>query len=696
MRETTSLSAVDCPAAMLFPVSTLVSEVEAAETQANEESAALLEAQTSLLERLGNGMAIETCLVACLDTFARFSPGPAALVIWRQRGCSATWRTSSTALEPMAEALAAAGRDGDGPLVVDAELAGLARRHGLAVQANQPITAENADIEARFLVLGEAPTIPVSAARAMQGLVAVLRFALQSAAKSSALATANERFAAIARSIPGVVYQRIVKPDGDIRYTYISEAAEELFGVSPEEIIANPQALFDCHGPEYYATFKERLVKASKALELWDVEATIITRAGHRKYTHAIAKPHREPDGAVVWDGVILDATRIKEAELAAAASEARTRDAIIESIPQAFALYDANDLLVTWNTRFIALYPQLADAIVAGRAYVEIVRAELQRGIDPLPEGVEPEFRLYERLAQHHLANYTAERRLPDGRWILVNEHRTKDGGTVILHTDISELKEREAALARSNRELETFASIASHDLQEPLRKIDAFGDRLKRRYHDTLGDDGRMYVERMQSAVGRMRSLIEDLLDYSRITTKAKPFEQVRLADVLEEVKSDLQVAIETSMGTIEASALPVIDADRTQMRQLLQNIIANALKFRKPDVAPVISIDSRPAPFSRGGTGAADGGERVCITIADNGIGFDMKYAERIFGIFQRLHNRAEYEGTGVGLATCRKIVERHKGTLTVTSEPDVGTTFTIELPLKQPITDCEADR
>ena len=691
MREASSIRAVDCPSAILFPATMPA-------TSADDEGApaALLEAQTALLERLGNGMTIEACLAACLDTFARFSTEAAALVIWRQRGCAATCHASSRRLGPLADALVAAVECADGPLVETATLTDVARRHRLAAQADKPITTADAEIEARLLVFGEAPTILASTERVMQSLVAVLRFALQSAAKSSALATANERFAAIARSIPGVVYQRIVKPDGDIRYTYISEAAEELFGVSPQEIIANPQALFDCHGPEYYATFKDRLVTASKALELWDVEATIITRDGTRKYTHAIAKPHREPDGAVVWDGVILDATRIKEAELAAAASEARTRDAIIESIPQAFALYDANDLLVTWNTRFLALYPQLADQIVAGRAYVEIVRAELQRGIDPLPEGVEPEFRLYERLAQHHLANYTAERRLPDGRWILVNEHRTADGGTVILHTDISDLKGREAALARSNRELETFASIASHDLQEPLRKIDAFGDRLKRRYHDTLGDDGRMYVERMQSAVGRMRSLIEDLLDYSRITTKAKPFDRVRLDEVLDEVKSDLQVAIETSDATIAAVALPVIDADRTQMRQLLQNLIANALKFRKPDLTPVISIDCVKGPASRPGATGADAGERVCISITDNGIGFEMKYAERIFGIFQRLHNRAEYEGTGVGLATCRKIVERHNGTLTVTSEPGVGTTFTIDIPVEQPSTDCEVNR
>jgi len=187
-------------------------------------------------------------------------------------------------------------------------------------------------------------------------------------------------------------------------------------------------------------------------------------------------------------------------------------------------------------------------------------------------------------------------------------------------------------------------------------------------------------------------MRSLIEDLLDYSRVTTKARPFVSVALDEVLEEVKSDLQVAIESSGATITAPRLPIVDADRTQMRQLLQNIIANALKFKQPNVPPLITIDCVTIEPGRGSEGA----ERVGISIADNGIGFEMKYAERIFGIFQRLHTRAEYDGTGVGLATCRKIVERHKGTLTVTSEPNVGTTFSIEIPLKQLSTDCEANR
>jgi len=151
-----------------------------------------------------------------------------------------------------------------------------------------------------------------------------------------------------------------------------------------------------------------------------------------------------------------------------------------------------------------------------------------------------------------------------------------------------------------------------------------------------------------------------------------------------VLEDVESDLQVAIESGVGEIRAVSLPVIDGDRTQLRQLLQNIVANAINFRTPEVPPVTEITCRLWPSERVPATGTDHGQRVRIAVTNNGIGFEMKYAERIFGILQRLHNRAEYEGTGVGPATCHKLVERQNGALTVGSEPGIGTTFTIELP------------
>jgi light-regulated signal transduction histidine kinase (bacteriophytochrome) len=185
-------------------------------------------------------------------------------------------------------------------------------------------------------------------------------------------------------------------------------------------------------------------------------------------------------------------------------------------------------------------------------------------------------------------------------------------------------------------------------------------------------------------------MRRLINDLLDYSRVTTKGKPFVRVPLDDVLTGVLSDLQIRIEESGAQITADPLPSIDADATQMRQLLQNILANALKFRKADVAPQIAIKCT--------VGGNDefyglGGPRVRIEIVDNGIGFDNRYKEQIFTIFQRLHGRLEYEGTGVGLATVRKIVERHHGTIDADGRPGEGATFIIELPMQQRIEEVQ---
>jgi len=234
-----------------------------------------------------------------------------------------------------------------------------------------------------------------------------------------------------------------------------------------------------------------------------------------------------------------------------------------------------------------------------------------------------------------------------------------------------LSQIQEREALL-RSNRELQDFAYVASHDLQEPLRKIQAFGDRLKTKFGDVLAEDGRDYLERMQNAAGRMQTLINDLLAFSRVATKAQPFVPVDLRKVAHEVLSDLEIRIEQTGARVEVGELPTIDADPLQMRQLIQNLVGNALKFRREHIQPVITLDAHV------------NGEGLCrLTVKDNGIGFDMQYVDKIFGVFQRLHGRDQYEGTGVGLAICRKIAERHGGQITAESKPGDGATVTVTL-------------
>lgn len=294
------------------------------------------------------------------------------------------------------------------------------------------------------------------------------------------------------------------------------------------------------------------------------------------------------------------------------------------------------------------------------------------------------------------------------NGSWRVLEgvgrQYRDGDGNVIgILHNshDITERKQVEKQLRnytykleQSNRELQEFAYVASHDLQEPLRKVQAFGDRLERKCAAALSDEGRDYVNRMRNAANRMQNLINDLLTFSRVSTKTQPFQAVNLKKIAEEVVSDLEIRIEQTGGRVEIGELPVMDADAVQMRQLFQNLIGNALKFHRAGVAPLVkvyaeTVASNGASFFINGEEMQLGaGDDFCrLIIEDNGIGFDEKYLDRIFTVFQRLHGRTEYEGSGIGLAVCRKIVERHGGQITAASREGEGATFFINLPLAQ---------
>lgn len=298
--------------------------------------------------------------------------------------------------------------------------------------------------------------------------------------------------------------------------------------------------------------------------------------------------------------------------------------------------------------------------------------------------DGVRPVYELEHRL-QHKDGSY---------RWILArgiavrdengNPYRMAGSNQDITDRkrDEEKIKDTAAALERSNRELEQFAYIASHDLQEPLRKVIAFGDMLKRSLGSEMNDNSRDYLQRMQNGATRMQALIEGLLVYSRVASSAQQFEKVDLNTIVAEVLDDLQVSLQETGAKVTVGQLPTLVASPTQMRQLFQNLIGNAVKFHRPNVPPQVSVDSRP------GTGPTDDQTNCHFAVTDNGIGFETDQVERIFKPFQRLHERERYPGTGIGLALCQKIVERHHGQITALSQPGKGSTFLVTLPLKQP--------
>jgi PAS domain S-box-containing protein len=247
--------------------------------------------------------------------------------------------------------------------------------------------------------------------------------------------------------------------------------------------------------------------------------------------------------------------------------------------------------------------------------------------------------------------------------------------------------VRTRTELLERSNRDLEQFAYVASHDLQEPLRKIQAFSDRLARRNRDQISTDGVESLDRILASASRMRSLINDLLSFSRVTTKSLPFTEVNLDVVAREVLVDLEERIAEAHATVDLGDLPTLQADPLQIRQLLQNLLGNALKFRKPGEPARVEVAARLLGPSDGPTGKVSPGGWCELAVTDHGIGFEPEYADRIFQVFQRLHGRGQFEGTGVGLAISKKIVERHGGTIEAQGRPGDGATFVVCLPLRQ---------
>ena len=288
-------------------------------------------------------------------------------------------------------------------------------------------------------------------------------------------------------------------------------------------------------------------------------------------------------------------------------------------------------------------------------------------------------------RGAEKRLETYGKIERLPDG----------KPSRIVGISRDITRLKDYEKNLQqkieelnRSNKELEEFAYIASHDLQEPLRKITAFSERLQEKVGDELSQEAKLYLQRILAATQNMRLLIDNLLEFSRTNRHSDSLETIDLNNILKEIITDLELKIEETNARVQYSSLPSIISYHSQMKQLFTNLLSNAIKFRKPDQPPLIIISSEVASEKEKANFRFPIDKRYFkIVVRDSGIGFEKEYALKIFQIFQRLHGKAEYPGSGIGLAICKKIVENHHGVIYAESGPGEGAVFTVIIPETQ---------
>ena len=383
--------------------------------------------------------------------------------------------------------------------------------------------------------------------------------------------------------------------------------------------------------------------------------------------------------GDTDWYGVVStigDITKQRHAELALSASEALYR--------QTFELATAGIAHVDLSGRFMKVNRRLCE--ILGYGEQELIGRPVKEISHPEDRNLTDSQRMRVRSGEKHSVRFEKRYIRKSGAivWVDLSVALACDASGVpqyeiALFNDITERKKAEAALReaheelkRSNAELEQFAYVASHDLQEPLRMVSSYTQLLMRRYGDKLDGDAKDFTAFIVDGATRMKQLIEDLLAYSRVGTRDKNFKPVDAESSLKRALTNLRAAIQDSGATVTQDKLPTIPCDEVQLAQLFQNLIGNALKFRKPDVAPAVHV------------GAAEQGAEWEFMVRDNGVGIEPQYFERIFMVFQRLHDKGEYPGTGIGLAIVKKVVERHGGRIWVQSQPGAGTTFHFTMP------------
>ena len=439
--------------------------------------------------------------------------------------------------------------------------------------------------------------------------------------------------------------------------------------------------------PDNLQQFKEKTQNAVARKESVKLEYKIIRPNGEVRYVFMSGKVKTDEYGKLVkLIGNVQDITELKNTVLELDKSESIYRT-IAKNVPDSIVfLFDkAFNLLLTEGPIAVRIQKEITDKSLSILKYL-LTEKDKQKFEEYFNESLQGKELHYEsRLkGRHYKINF-----MP-----VYNSHQEIFGVMAVMH-DISDLKQAQddlenkmSELSRSNNELEQFAYVASHDLQEPLRKIRAFGERLKSKFQLQLPEQGQDYISRMTNASERMQLLIDDLLAFSRISRSTEEFKTLNLNEIIRSVISDLELAIDKKQARIEFNTPVLLKAIPSQMRQLFQNLISNSIKFTKEDTPPVVNITaSQHKGSDLTHYPQLDSDKEYCvIDVQDNGIGFDFQYKEKIFVLFQRLHSRSEYEGTGIGLSVCKKIVDNHGGVITAEGREGRGALFTIVLPLE----------
>jgi len=463
----------------------------------------------------------------------------------------------------------------------------------------------------------------------------------------------------------------VTDENGDINL--VNPNAEKLFGYDREELTGKPiELLIPEQLKEIHRQHRQHYFKAPKARPMGLGKDLFARDKNGRTFPVEISLGYYKLGAKKMAVAFITDVSERKKAEAILRSSEETTR-LIMNSALDAIICFDTNDCITVWNPQAEKTFGWKENEI-KGRRLAEIIIPKHYHVIHET--GLTRYLCAHETMVLNRLIEITAMHR--NGKEFpieltIVPMHQNDTDFFCAFIRDITERREAENRqkeyaedLKRKNIELEQFAYVASHDLQEPLRTVSGFVELLKRHYKEEANENVTKYINYITDASDRMRRLVQDLLDYSRLG-RERILEPLDCNQVVHQVLSDLTMAVQESHAIINIDMLPTVSGYATEMKQLFQNLISNSLKFRKPGGPPVINISVMPKQ------------EHWLFQITDNGIGIDEKYWERIFIIFQRLHTKTEYAGTGIGLAHCKKIAELHNGKIWVHSVPGEGSTF-----------------